>query len=135
MISLEEELQQLKEEMERVKAKSNVSSSLPYMSIHMYSTCPHCISIPVYLPYNYLSIHLPKLLVYAYLSVLSYLPSLSDHIYLTCASISTQLVHIYQLIHLYLPTCVRLYLPFIHIYQTCRYLPYSYVYIYLSIYI
>lgn len=34
MISLEEELQQLKEEMERVKAKSNVSPSLLYRSIH-----------------------------------------------------------------------------------------------------
>ncbi len=75
MISLEEELQQLKEEMERMKAKGNVSPSLLYPSIH---TCPR---LPVY-PFTYrLSFlsYLPNSLVHAYLC--PHLTSLSNHIY------------------------------------------------------
>ncbi len=125
MISLEEELQQLKEEMERMKAKGNVSPSLLYPSIH---TCPH---LPVY-PFTYrLSFlsYLPNSLVHASPSISIKPIHIPSH-----PSISTQPVHSYlpkQFIYIYI---YLLLYPFLSSHQSkCTHSIYNYLSIHIQV--
>lgn len=133
MISLEEELQQLKEEMERVKAKSNVSSSLPYTSIHMYSTCQYCIHLTTLLFYLCMCPFISTQFIHIYLLVCLHLPVHKSNcvrsIQLVCPClptllpISTQPIQIYLLIHPYPHTVSDHIQPtFTSIYPNCPYL-------------
>lgn len=102
-------------------------------SIHMYSTCPHCIYIPVYLhltTFLFISTQTvgPRLPMGSFIStqpVWPYLPYLCVHIYPTCSYIPTRpSISTYVSFYTYRPSIFT---------KLVDYLPYSYVYIYLSI--